>query len=115
METTNKKEKKIGNITAVVMIGFAAMVDFLQFVFGLFVITGILNYFISFIALITLLVWFALNGIGFTKSVRELRIGMTFFITAFGEIAPIPFLNVLPLWTAGTLSIIALTRLKEIV
>ena len=115
METTNKKEKGIGNLTAITMLGFASIVDFLQFVFGIFVITGILNYFISFIALITFLLWFALSGVSFTKSVKELRIGMTFFITVFGEIAPIPFLNVLPLWTVGTLSIIALTRMKEIV
>lgn len=115
METTTKKERKIGNAQAAMMITVAIMIDLLQFVFGLLLIGVILNYFISFMAFLIFWFWFILNGISFTRSMKEFRIGITFFGTAFGEIAPIPFLNVLPIWTLGIIAVMAMTRVKEIV
>ena len=113
MATTAKKERKISNIKGVIMISTAGMIDFLQFVLGLLLVGAILNFFISFMALISYWLWFALNGISFTKNMRAVRIGMTLFGTAFAEIIPIPFLNTLPFWTGGIIAIVIMTRVKE--
>lgn len=112
---TAKHEQKIGNAQAAMMIAVALMIDLFQFVLGLLMIGVVLNYFISFMALLIFWFWFLMNGVHFMGSMKEVRIGMTFFGTAFGEMAPIPFFNVLPIWTFGIGATIAMTRVKKII
>lgn len=100
-----KQKRKIGNDQAAMMIAVAVMVDLFQFVLGFFLIGVVLNFFISFMAFLIFWFWFILNG----------RVSITFFGTAFGEMVPIPFFNILPIWTLGITATIVMTRVKETV
>ena len=104
------KNGKIDNITAVLMIGVALLIDSIQLVLTIFGIGLFINWLISILAWLTFFLWFVLNGVSFMKKPK-----LFFTLSGGGLVETIPILplSALPGWTATIITIIFMTKVKS--
>lgn len=104
----DNKNIKIDNITAVLMIGTAVLIDSIQ-AFLLFILIGpFVNWLISIFAWMTFFLWFMLKGVTFTKNPKKI------FTLAGGSLLEvIPIVASLPIWTLTISTTIFMERAEN--
>jgi hypothetical protein len=90
-----KPKYRIGGIQKTIMISFALLFDFIEFILAIFAIGLILNRIITVLEYFIYIIWFALNRVIFTKPKNIARLGGTFTFEM------IPVVGALPLFTLG--------------
>lgn len=69
----------------------------------------LINPFINFWAFLTFGLWFSLLGLGFMKPNKVMTMGGSFLIEF------IPFINSLPAWTVGVITLLAIAYAEDVV
>lgn len=110
-----QKKNRIGNLTAILMTTIALIFDVLQAISNLavfipfvgLIIAVVVSWFITILASIFFFAWYSVQGITLFER-HGFRIILLLLSTFIIEI--IPFLNIIPAWTAGTIITILLVR-----
>lgn len=110
---------RVGSWTAGLLISVALLIDLLQFLVSFLhvipwagnAIAFVVGTFLSFVAYISLGVWFALLGINYFTGKRAALKILTILAT-FG-IELIPLLNMIPAITAGVITMIMVSRMED--
>jgi len=111
MEEEDKEEKprRITNTTAILMLASAGLVDLLQLLLTVAGGVGlVLNTFVAVFAGFCFWLWFKLKGVGFISDPKRF---LTLMAESIGEV--IPALNNLPIFLAGAIITIILTRIED--
>lgn len=104
------RKHTIGNLSAGLMIGTAAILDGVQFLLNFTVFLLPLSIFLTFCSTIMFGLWFALAGVKYNQAAgRKLLIMIAMTVT---ELAPV--INTIPAITAGVIGMIVQTRLEDL-
>jgi hypothetical protein len=102
---------KISNVAAAGMLGVALILDLVQFLLTLAILTVLVNILITFLAVCIFGIWFAVMGINYFQGRKAgLKVLSSFGATI---IELVPVIDGLPGITAGVLGIIVSSRLEE--
>jgi hypothetical protein len=106
-----KVPRKISNITAFFMITVALLLDLLQFLLTLLVLTSPIAELVTFLALCIFGVWFAIMRVNYFSG---RKVGMK-VASAFGSavVELVPILDAVPGITLGVAGVIVATRIEE--
>ncbi|HEX5774470.1 MAG TPA: hypothetical protein VFY28_00695 [Candidatus Paceibacterota bacterium] len=96
-------QKTIGPVTSIAIVGVALVFDGLQFLLTLTVIGSVFSWFITAVAWILFLLWFALLGVSYFGRGAAIRF-LTVFASVITELVPI--VNALPALTLGVVALI---------
>lgn len=102
---------RISTTTAFFMIVVAVLLDLIQFVFTLFVITSLLSELVTFFALCVFGVWFAILGVNYFSGKKVGLKLASVFTSAIVEL--VPLIDGLPAITAGVVGIIVSVRKED--
>ena len=106
-EGEQKKEPRISNFTAGLIIVFVSVVEITQFALTAVAIGAVISPIITFCAQVTLAFWFWMKGVSF-KSTKKI---VTVVISLLIEF--IPVIDILPAFLAQTIIIILLTKAED--
>lgn len=103
-------KKRVGNITAGIMIATAVLFDGLQALLILTVLGSLLSYFFTFLATIIFSLWFLLLKVNYfgKGSGNNLLIALGAAVTEL-----VPFINAFPAITAGVVGLIVQSRIQD--
>lgn len=108
-EEEEEKPRRITNTTAALMLSFALLVDLIQALLTAAAGVGlVLNTLVSVFVGFCLWFWFKLHGVGFISDPKRF---LTLMAQSLGEV--IPAINNLPIFFAGALITIILTRIED--
>ncbi|MFZ2038951.1 MAG: hypothetical protein WAV11_03370 [Minisyncoccia bacterium] len=99
--------QKITNLTAFLMIAFAMIIDLTQLILTTFILGTYVVPIITLITTIIFWIWFSLLKIPLTHHPKQLA---TISVSSLGEL--IPLVDVLPLWTIGTIIMVVMMKKK---
>lgn len=96
-------QKVIGPVTSMAIVGVALVFDGLQFLLTLTVVGTVVAWYLSALAWIIFLLWFALLGVSYFGKGAAIRF-LTVFASAVAELVPV--VNALPALTLGVVALI---------
>ncbi len=111
MDQTAHVPHKISNVEAGFMIAVALILDGIQFLFTLFVITSFFSILVTVLAICIFGVWFAIHRVNYFSGRKTGAKILSVFGSMFVEL--VPLIDGLPAITAGVIGIIVSTRLEE--